>query len=286
MKISVVIAALNADRYLGEQLDALAAQNYPEETEILVCDNGSHDGTRDLVEARRSLDPTIRLIDASARPGAGFARNVGVQNATADLIAFCDADDVVAPGWLAAMAAASAKHAVVAGRVEAERLNPRWTQAARQVPEGIQDSSFLPFAGAGNLAIRKEAFLSVRGFSPEQKVLEDVDLCWRLQLAGYHLGYTPEALVHMRLRRSIGGIYRQGHAYGEARAQLERRYPVPPETRHDDEAEETNSRLRSAARLFSALITKPGRGSLGQVLWQVGWHVGHRAGVRTAPSSA
>lgn len=277
--ISIVIPALNAEACLSDQLDALAAQTYQGESEILICDNGSVDGTRELVAARQGVDPSIRLIDASGQPGCGYARNIGVEHAEGDVVAFCDADDVVAPNWVEAMADASIVHDVVVGRLETELLNPRWTQIARPVTEGLEDTEFLPSAHGGNLAIRKEAFLAVGGFAPQQKWLEDTDFSWRLQLAGYELAYEPKALIHVRLRRSLQGIYRQGFVYGEALAQLKDRYSVSSAVRPDGEAVST-SKWKTGVQLLSVLAAKPGRGSLGHVLWQVGWHLGHRAGKR------
>ena len=225
MPVSVVVAALNAASTIQGQLDALSGQDYPADLfEVLICDNGSTDGTREIVRRHVQKDSRFRLVDASARRGSGPARNLGVAESRNNLIAFCDADDIADAGWLSAMVAACAYHDVVAGRVETVSLNPEWTRVARSLPEGIQQGSFLPFAGAGNLAFRREAFLDVGGFDPEVVWLEDVDLSWRLQLAGHTIGFAPDAIVHVRLRRSISGIYTQGLHYGSALAQLEDRY--------------------------------------------------------------
>lgn len=276
MKISVIIAALNAEEWLHEQLDALAAQTFTGQMEVLVCDNGSTDGTRELVRRRQTPGSALRLIDASAIPGCSHARNVGVEHATGEIVAFCDADDVVSDEWVEAMADAASTHDVVAGRLTTERLNPAWTQVARHVAEGIQVSSFLPFSGGGNLAMRRDIFLAVNGFDRNQVLLEDVDFSWRLQLAGYRLTFEPKALIHVRLRRSLAGIYRQGFEYGEGLSQLESRYGV----RSSPASGASRGRrmpLKTPARLLMMLVTSPSRGSLGHVLWQVGWHTGNRA---------
>lgn len=282
MPITVVVAALNAADTIQAQLDALSQQDYPTELfEVLVCDNGSTDQTRAIVHRHAQQDPRFRLVDASARRGSGPARNLGVQLATSNLIAFCDADDVVDAGWLTAMVAACAHHDVVAGRVETVSLNSEWTRVARTLPEGIQTGSFLPFAGAGNLAFRREAFLQVGGFDPDVTWLEDVDLSWRLQLAGYSIGFAPDAIVHVRLRRSISGIYTQGLHYGWALAQLECRYRtlMGSAAERPSTPAAPKSRWTTIANALSVLARHPGRGGWGHLLWQLGWHVGHH----TAP---
>jgi glycosyltransferase involved in cell wall biosynthesis len=284
--VSVVIAALNASGTLGEQLDALTAQSLPHPFEILVCDNGSTDGTRQLVEHRCRIDPRIRLIDASDRPGSGHARNIGVAHAHGDILAFCDADDVVTPGWLATIVNSVQDHSVVVGRAETVTLNRPWTRVARALPEGIQQAGFLPFAGAGNLAMTRQTFNKVKGFDTDLRWLEDVDLSWRLQLAGFDLTYEPEAVVHVRLRHSIVGIFTQGAHYGYAMAQLERRYqrlnrPGWPDPTLAGRAGDTHQ-PSFPRRALGKLLSSPGRGGWGFVLWQLGWHLGYR-GARHEP---
>lgn len=280
MSISVIVAALNAASTIRAQLDALAAQDYPAPFEILVCDNGSTDGTRDIVQRIAQADARFRLIDASQTRGAGPARNVGVGQARYELVAFCDADDIADSGWLSAIAAALDTHDVVAGRVETVSLNPEWTRIARPLPEGIQRGSFLPFAGAGNLAFRRCAFQRVGGFDPEVVWLEDVDLSWRLQLAGHSIGFAPDAVMHVRLRQSISGIYAQGLHYGLALAQLEQRYRELMGAAADVAAAAsgpTTNKWGTIGNALSLLARHPGRGGWGFVLWQLGWHVGHHS---------
>ena len=113
--ISVVMPVRNGMPWIEHQLRALAAQQSAVDWEVVVADNGSDDGTRSCVERWSERDPRIHLVDASARRGAAAARNIGVRSARGRLLAFCDADDVVRPGWLASMSAALADADLVAG---------------------------------------------------------------------------------------------------------------------------------------------------------------------------
>lgn len=277
MRVSVVVPTYQAGPLLEQQLAALAAQTWTGPLEVLVCDNGSTDGSTDRVASY----PYTRLVDASARRGPGPARNIGAAEARGDVLLFCDADDLVSEVWVAAMAEALTEHDVVAGRSDLSRLNSPRVRASRPLPEGLQAAGWgPPYAGAGNLGIRTEVFLALGGFDESLLHLEDVDLSWRLQVAGHALHYEPRATVHVRLRPTWSTQLRQGRNYGRAWAELERRWGpattsggapvVDPVTRHPA------SRWRTATTLARQALRHPWAGG-DQVVWTLGWHVGHHA---------
>ncbi|MDN4481745.1 glycosyltransferase [Demequina muriae] len=223
-RISVIIPAYNAESTLDAQLSALAPQCREVGAEVLIADNGSIDGTAALARSWQTRLPRLRVIDASARRGPAAARNIGAAQATARALAFCDADDVVGPGWLSALVHALDHHDAVAGALDFAALNTRsgGMGAAAGFP-----LSYLPGmrgAGSGNLAVTAAAFAEVRGFDEELRVGEDIDLCCRLQLAGYALHPCDEAVVHVRLRGGVVSAYRHAFAFGAADRQLRHRY--------------------------------------------------------------
>ena len=110
MKLSVIIPCLNAANTIAVQLDALAAQQWDQPWEVIVADNGSTDDSIAIIERYKTTLPHLRIADASARRGQPYALNVGAMAATGEALAFCDADDEVAPGWLSAMGEALSKH--------------------------------------------------------------------------------------------------------------------------------------------------------------------------------
>src|SRR4051795_2963793 len=100
--ISVLIPARNAEATIAAQIYSLRSQTYDGLWEAILVNNGSTDSTVKLaLDAAGGLP--LRVVDASERPGLSYARNVGVASARGDFVAFCDADDEVAPGWLAAL---------------------------------------------------------------------------------------------------------------------------------------------------------------------------------------
>ena len=100
MNISVVIPTYNRADLLGETLEAVLAQTL-KPAEIIVVDDGSTDGTTDLLN---HYGPKLRAIQIE-NSGDMVARNTGLRAATGDLVAFCDSDDIWRPDFLETMAA-------------------------------------------------------------------------------------------------------------------------------------------------------------------------------------
>jgi len=225
--ISVIVAVRNGMPWLEEQLQALAEQQCNEPWEVVVADNGSTDESRLVVEEWANRAPMIRLIDASKVRGPGAARNAGVRKAQGELLAFCDADDIVQPGWLAGHVLALADAEVAAGVFDVWSLNGRVPPSPPTpviIPDAMSQFGFLPAGGSGNLALRRHAFEDAGGFAEEMMTGEDIDLCWRLQLRGHRYVVTSDAVVARRDQRGFKAVYRRFTAYGRCGPVLYRRY--------------------------------------------------------------
>jgi glycosyltransferase involved in cell wall biosynthesis len=204
------------------QLLALSSQEASIGWEVIVADNGSKDGTRACVERLAERDSRIHLVNASAGRGAAAARNIGVRAARGSLLAFCDADDVVRPGWLASMWTALADADLVAGVFDFGILEGEPT--ALPVPAATRQLGFLPFGLSANLAVRREVFEAVHGFCEDLSPEEDVDLCWRLQLVGFRFAVAADAVVEKRERAAGLPTFRAAWAYGRCGPRLYVRY--------------------------------------------------------------
>jgi glycosyltransferase involved in cell wall biosynthesis len=218
IKLSIILPCLDEENYLGGQLEALAKQQWSEPWDLIVADNGSTDRSPAIVESYRGRFPNLRLVDASDRRGQAHALNVGARAATGESLVFCDADDEVAPGWVAAMGQALATREFVACRYDTKKLNPPWASTARRAPQqdGVQRFRFppyLPHAGSGSLGIRRVLHEAVGGFDESMLAAFDIDYCFRVQLAGTTLHFIPDALIHLRYRDTLTALYRQGRTW-------------------------------------------------------------------------
>lgn len=220
--ISVVVPVHNGMPWLEDQLTALAAQQCSESWEVVIADNGSTDPSAAFARDWADGHENFRLVDASIVKGAPAARNAGVRAATGELLAFCDADDVVQPGWLSSFAKALDQVDLVAGVFDFWSLNGLPVSPDR--PASMRQLGFLPAGLGANLAVRRQAFEAVGGFAEELLVGEDIDLCWRLQLAGYRFVIDFDARVAKRGRLELGRVFRQGVAYGRSGPALYRSY--------------------------------------------------------------
>jgi glycosyltransferase involved in cell wall biosynthesis len=220
--ISVVLPVRDGMPWLEEQLRALADQECPESWEVIVADNGSRDGSLEFARRWAREHERFHVVDASALDGAPAARNVGVRAAKGDLIAFCDADDVVWAGWLVACAEALRNADIIAGAFDFWSLNG--TRESPNAPAAIRQLGFLPAGLGANLAVRRSVFDGVGGFNEDLLMGEDIDLCWRLQLQGFHFAIAPDAVVAKRELTGFGQVFKKAFSYGRSGPALFRRY--------------------------------------------------------------
>lgn len=232
---TVILCVRDGAATIGDQLSALASQNYPDAWELIIVDNGSTDETLQVVEAWQPRLSAVRVIGATQRAGLAYARNVGAQAAEGEILAFCDADDVADNGWLAALVAAARHGDLVAGRLEHVSLNSPEARLWRGVANGVSDRrvglGYLPYAPGANFAVRRRMFEAVGGCDEAFIICgDDFDLSWRIQQAGGTLVVAGDAVMHYRLRNDLRGVMRQRYHYGYAEAMLRRKFHdvVPP----------------------------------------------------------
>ncbi len=224
--ISVIVPVRNGLPWLEQQLRALAEQQCHEPWEVVVADNGSTDESRSVVQECAKGFNMVRLVDASKVIGPGAARNAGVGAAQGELLAFCDADDVVQPGWLTAHVLALAEADASGGVMDFWSLNGLATPSPPSYapPPAMGLFGFLPGGASGNLALRRSAFEDLGGFAEDLMTGEDFDLCWRLQLSGHRYVLSKDAVVARRDRRGFKAIFSRYTAYGRCGPVLYRRY--------------------------------------------------------------
>jgi GT2 family glycosyltransferase len=224
---AVVVPNWNGERWLPGCLASIAAQTLPP-SEVIVVDNGSTDGSLELL---RSAD--VRLIELGENTGFAVAANRGIQAASAPVVALVNTDVELDPDWLERMAAAL-EAAPRAGSVACKMLELRdrsrfydagdilrrdgaCEQRGRfRSDDGRYDAPGEVFAACAGAALyRRDAVLAVGGFDERFfAYLEDVDLGLRLQLAGWTCRYEPAVALHAG-EGSSGALSRPALAWVE-----------------------------------------------------------------------
>lgn len=213
-ELSIIIPAYNAERTIGRQLASLESQIAPPTFDVIVADNRSTDATaRAARTAAGALD--LRVVPAVRAQGANCARNTAILETSAPLVLCIDADDELAPGAL---------RAVVDAFDEDPTLDLATGVPSDEAPETFElpiSMGFLPYGISAFLAIRREVFEEVDGFD-EAFVggQEEVDFCWRAQLAGFRLGIVRGARFTYEPRPDARSTLRQFRRYGETYVQL------------------------------------------------------------------
>ena len=223
--VSVVVCCYNAAPTLDECLQSLGGLGYPN-YEVIVIDDGSSDGTHEI--AARHAMRCIRVPNG----GLSRARNLGIEAARGDIVAFIDSDAYADPDWLYYMVNALEENNAAA--VGGPNLSPPQdgftAQCVDQAPGNptcvLVDNERAEHIPGCNMAFRKEAFDAVGRFDAQHRAAgDDVDLCWRLLVADRKIVYHPSAVVWHHRRPTVRGYLRQQKGYGYAEAHLQRRYP-------------------------------------------------------------
>jgi len=278
LKLSVIIPCYNAVDTIADQLDALATQQYSEPWEILIVNNRSTDSTMEIVGQYRQRFSNLRIIEAAERQGQPYALNVGAQTATGEALLFCDADDVIGEGWVAAMGEALSEYDFVSGPFEIEKLNRSSLQNNRVNPQptGIQEYTYppyLPHTGGGNMGVKRSVFAAVGGFDESMPYLFDTDFCWRVQLAGTKLHVAPQAILHVRYRDTPYSIFKQARNYGEYNVLLYKKYRQQGMPKLS-----WKKGVRAWLDLLLSLPEIRHNEERAQLLWGIGWRLGRLYG--------
>ncbi|OYT27700.1 MAG: glycosyl transferase [Candidatus Altiarchaeales archaeon ex4484_96] len=178
MKVSVIIPAYNEEKDIGKCLKSIKENKY-KNFDVIVVDAGSTDKT---IEIAKEYTDRVLSVHTSA---PGPARNIGVKESDAEVVAFTDADTVVAANWVAEMAAKFTDPDVVGVGGVLRPLEPRLLD---KIMFKINSDLWYRFTaifgffqlGTPNCAYRRDAFLEVGGFDETMSMLEDTELSLRM----------------------------------------------------------------------------------------------------------
>ncbi len=287
----MIVPCLNAEATLALQLEALACQELSDPWELIIADNGSTDASREIARKFETRFAQMRVIQTQgSRRLAARARNAGVQESQSEFLAFCDADDEISPGWVAAMVRALSQHEVVCGQFRFDKFNDLRTamELTDAWKDGLFKGRFLPGGGSGNLGIRRRTHDLIGGFDECLPHGEDADYFWRLQLEGFKLYVEPRAIVQVRVGRvnpSMASTFRRNKNRVASNLWSYKRYRrwgmLPPPTFEDS--------ARKWFRLIRGTFSAVRRGRQQRTIWleqmayQTGDLVGQLQGRLTNP---
>lgn len=284
-EVAVVVPVYGTDNQLATQLRAVLAQRATFPFEVVVSCNGPDEAARRAVaQVLDDIgDARARMVWSGDRKGAAHARNVGAMSTEAEVIAFCDADDEVAPGWLQALTDPVTDAIAVGGHLDEDRYGAGrqrdWRPAA--TPNDLPSFLDVPYAVSANFALSRNAFESAGGFDTSLTRCEDIAFSWVLQRRGVKITYEPDAVVYYRHRDTLASFVVQHYLYGRGMAQVLWRYPMPGTGGAHDTAASGIGMLRpnrqvKGRRGFVGVFVRRGSLALGRVVGLVDERVRHR----------
>jgi glycosyltransferase involved in cell wall biosynthesis len=206
--ITVIIPAYNAERHLGQCLEALRQSN-DEDFETIVVDDGSEDRTREI-----AAEYGAKLLATEARSGPACARNLGAKHASGTILYFIDSDVCVKPESISKVKARFAKDAELAALIGSYDMTPKSADFISQyrnlmhayVHQHGSEQAWTFWSGCG--AIRKEVFIEQSGFSEDygRPAIEDIELGYRLVRAGRKIILDHSLLVTHLKRWTFWGL--------------------------------------------------------------------------------
>lgn len=220
MKTAVVIPNFNGKADLPACLDSLLDAGAAED-DIIVVDNGSHDGSVELIETKY---PKIHLIKNTRNTGFAAAVNQGINQAlnnNYELVALFNNDALAAKDWLDKLTKAMQKDpaiGLVTGKMlsrDAQHIDSSgefYSNWGLPYPRGRNESavnydrpSYI-FGASGGASLYRVKMLKDIGLFDEDffAYYEDVDLSFRAQLAGWKVYYEPEAIVYHSIGATSG----------------------------------------------------------------------------------
>jgi glycosyltransferase involved in cell wall biosynthesis len=222
--VSVIVPYFGDAAGAARALEALGPLHLREGDELIVVDNTGADVVPNIGEAK--------VVRAPERRSAYYARNAGVEAASNEWLLFTDADCLPPERLLDAYFDPPPPPGV--GAVSGAVVGASWqpgvlARYARSRSHLAQSAHFRhPYRAMGitaNLLVRRAAWEAVGGFYEEIRSGGDADFSWRLQEAGWALGYSELPAIEHVHRDTLGGLIRQATSYAAGRAWANRHHP-------------------------------------------------------------
>lgn len=227
-RAAVIVPCHNEAPQVTDTIRALTELRYPD-YEIVAVDDGSTDATGEMLEALAAEEPRLRVLRLPVNRGKAAALRAGVQVTDAEYVICIDGDALLDEDALAWMVCALAAEGV-GGVTGNPRIRTRSTALGR-----LQIGEFSTLIGLikraqmvlGHLfsvsgvvcGFRRRALAEV-GYWRTDMLTEDVDITWRLQLAGWRVRFEPRALCWILTPETLRGLWRQRLRWATGAAQV------------------------------------------------------------------
>lgn len=215
--ISVVMPTFDTAPFVARAIESVLAQTFTD-FELIVCDDGSADGTLDIVDAYARRDPRIRVLRHGFR-SPSLNCNAAVRAARHPWIARLDADDVMVPRRLEWQLEAAARdpsvalwggHVLVVDRHD----RPLWTITTGPTDDAryrrLRDTGDLIVIQGPSVMVRRDLFLELGGYDRTYDVAEDLELLARIARRA-PVRILPRVLTHYRLHGTSITAARAAH---------------------------------------------------------------------------
>lgn len=249
-KISVVIVNWNTRELLARCINNFKTSVPDIALEFIVVDNGSADGSREMVKQEF---PHVKLIESDENLGFAKGNNVGVEKSSAEFVLLINTDAFGKSNFLSQMLSVMEQNPTCA-LVGAQLRNADGTFQASHTPFPNLGQEFLGISGLGTrllpgnypsrppqedrgpqridwlegacMLIRKTAFEQINGFDEGYWMYsEDTDLCYRLHAAGWECWYQPAAIVtHISAGSSRSDLTKQVAQMYQSRVRFYRKF--------------------------------------------------------------
>ncbi|CAM1349151.1 glycosyltransferase [Tenacibaculum crassostreae] len=233
LKFSIIVPVYNRPQEIDELLESLTRQDFQDDFEVLIIEDGSENSSEEVVKKYTSQLNLHYFYKENS--GAGASRNYGMQRASGSYFIILDSDVIVPPQYLSEVKKAlEEKYTDSFGGPDAAHPNFTSLQKAinysmtsvlttggirgkKKSVEKFQPRSF-------NLGLSKAAFEKTKGFS-KMKAGEDIDLTFRLWENGFETQLITNAFVYHKRRSTVKQFFKQTFAFGTARPILNKKYP-------------------------------------------------------------
>jgi biofilm PGA synthesis N-glycosyltransferase PgaC len=227
--VTVLIPAYNEEQVIAMSVRAALDADYPE-LEVLVLDDGSTDDTTAAAQGAAAGDPRCEILRDPVNRGKAEQLNAGFARARHELVVVTDADTHMMPHALQRLAARMDQSPLVAAVTGAPHVTNRGRlismmqvlEAASIIGLIRRTQSLSGRVGivAGVLGMfRRERVLAVGGYDSRMST-EDIDLTWRLLMAGWHTAHEPHALVGMQVPTTLHALWAQRTRWARGQGEI------------------------------------------------------------------